>query len=65
MIIGMARTLGLQVVAEGVEQRAQADALCALGCNEAQGFWFGRPQPPEAFAARWLSSQTGTFIPER
>lgn len=57
MIIGMARTLGLQVVAEGVEQQAQADALYELGCGEAQGFWFGRPQPPEAFETRWLSSR--------
>ncbi|QJE02093.1 EAL domain-containing protein [Massilia forsythiae] len=54
-IIGMARNLGLEVIAEGVEAQAQARALRALGCNEAQGYYFGRPEPAAAFAARWLA----------
>ena len=53
-IIGMARNLGLEVIAEGVEEEAQAHALRALGCGEAQGYHFGRPEPAETFARRWL-----------
>jgi diguanylate cyclase (GGDEF)-like protein/PAS domain S-box-containing protein len=55
-IIGMARNLGLQVIAEGVEQEAQARALLALGCDEAQGYHFGKPEPAEAFARKWLEA---------
>jgi diguanylate cyclase (GGDEF)-like protein/PAS domain S-box-containing protein len=44
-VIGMARTLDLGVIAEGVETAKQAESLRALGCERAQGFWFGRPQP--------------------
>jgi diguanylate cyclase (GGDEF)-like protein/PAS domain S-box-containing protein len=42
-IIGMARALSLEVVAEGVENEAQASELRRLGCDWAQGFWFARP----------------------
>ncbi|PZP55048.1 MAG: histidine kinase, partial [Azospira oryzae] len=53
-IIAMAKRLGLKVLAEGVEEAAQAQALLALGCDEAQGYYFGRPEPAEVFARRWL-----------
>ena len=53
-IIGMARNLGLEVIAEGVEAQPQAHALRALGCDEAQGYFFGRPEAPDRFAQRWL-----------
>lgn len=53
-IIGMARNLGLNAIAEGVEESEQAEALLALGCNEAQGYYFGRPEPARVFAQRWL-----------
>jgi len=53
-IVAMGRTLGLLTVAEGVETRTQADALLALGCDQAQGYLFGRPEPPDVFAAAWL-----------
>ena len=39
----MAHSLGLAAIAEGVEQRYQAANLLALGCDLAQGYWFGRP----------------------
>ena len=42
-IINLARTLGLKVVAEGVETEAQADLLRSLECEGGQGFYFARP----------------------
>lgn len=53
-IIAMAQSLGLETIAEGIEQQAQADALKALGCHQAQGFFYARPQPAELFAEQWL-----------
>ncbi|MGB9093486.1 MAG: EAL domain-containing protein, partial [Gallionella sp.] len=50
-IIAMAETLGLDVVAEGVETRAQFEFLELRGCNRFQGYLFGRPVPIEQFEA--------------
>ena len=46
-VIGMARTLGLTVVAEGVEHREQVGLLLELGCERAQGFLFAPPIPAD------------------
>lgn len=53
-IIAMAQSLGLKTLAEGVEEAAQAERLLALGCDEAQGYYFGRPVSSDEFAVRWL-----------
>jgi diguanylate cyclase (GGDEF)-like protein/PAS domain S-box-containing protein len=55
-IIGISRNLGLEVIAEGVEQQAQADALRELGCEQAQGYLFGQPEPAQEFARQWLGA---------
>ncbi len=46
-MIQLAQVLGLDVVAEGVEELEQAEALAGLGCTLAQGFLFARPQPAD------------------
>ena len=50
MIIELARTLGISVVAEGIETADQVHALQALECEYGQGFYLGRPQPAVARA---------------
>ncbi|WP_010185029.1 putative bifunctional diguanylate cyclase/phosphodiesterase [Sphingomonas sp. PAMC 26605] len=50
-ILDLARTLGLSVIAEGIETDLQADALRALGCPHGQGFLYGRPLREDACAA--------------
>ena len=47
MIIELARTLGLSVIAEGIETAEQVSALAALECEYGQGFHLGRPRPAE------------------
>jgi EAL domain-containing protein (putative c-di-GMP-specific phosphodiesterase class I) len=45
-IVQLGATLGIATIAEGVETREQLDAVRAQGCNEVQGYFFGRPRPP-------------------
>ena len=47
-ILTLAHDLGLTVTAEGVETAAQARALRELGCDQAQGMYFGAPVPADA-----------------
>jgi len=49
-VISMGRSLKLRVVAEGVETREQLDFLQAQQCEEAQGYYFSPPVPPQQFA---------------
>ena len=49
-IIGLAHSLGIQVVAEGVETAAQLSFLRAQNCDAMQGYYFSKPLPASAFA---------------
>lgn len=50
-VVAMAQSLGLWLVAEGIETREQLDAVAAYGCDMAQGFLLGRPMRPAALAS--------------
>jgi EAL domain-containing protein (putative c-di-GMP-specific phosphodiesterase class I) len=55
MIITLAHSLTLNVVAEGVETEEQSSILRALGCDQMQGYLYSRPVPEAIFAERFLS----------
>lgn len=49
-VVGLGQSLGLTTVAEGVENQEEADMLLWLGCDQGQGWLYGRPQPAEMLA---------------
>jgi diguanylate cyclase (GGDEF)-like protein/PAS domain S-box-containing protein len=61
-MIGMGKSLGMQVVAEGVETQQQLEILQDRGCPQAQGYYFSRPVPSEDFG-RLLECGTAATAP--
>ena len=61
-IIAIARSLGLAVIAEGIETSEQLATLRALGCDAGQGYLYARPAPADV-ATRWL--EAGRLEPGR
>ncbi len=64
-ILAMAKSLGLGVIAEGVESAAQAQELRRLGCLYAQGFYFSRPLPAAEITALLRSTTAALPAPGR
>ncbi|MDQ5908687.1 MAG: hypothetical protein QG599_780 [Pseudomonadota bacterium] len=58
IVITLGRKLGMNVLAEGVETALQADMLSQLACNDAQGYYFGKPMPLEDLL-HWLHARPG------
>jgi EAL domain-containing protein (putative c-di-GMP-specific phosphodiesterase class I) len=56
-IVELGHTLGLDVVAEGVERARVLQMLGALGCDHAQGYLISRPMPVADFAG-WFAART-------
>lgn len=54
--VNLGHNLGLHVVAEGVENQATLDCLIDMGCNQAQGYFLGRPMPPAAVPEWYLNA---------
>jgi EAL domain-containing protein (putative c-di-GMP-specific phosphodiesterase class I) len=62
-VIGLAHTLGLEVIAEGVEANETWDLLAEMGCDAAQGFGIALPMPLAslgAWMAQWHRASTGS-----
>ncbi len=62
-MIGLAHSLGMDVVAEGVEDAGQQEILAAWGCDVAQGFHFARPMSPDAVTAFVTSTSAPSRAP--
>lgn len=56
-IIELSHSLNLQVVAEGVETEGQYHVLGKIGCNEAQGYWIGKPMPCVQFETEFITQR--------
>lgn len=63
-ILAMARTLSLEVVAEGVETEAQAQWLTERGCDILQGYYFARPAPISEFGRIAMDNTRPSSIPD-
>lgn len=57
-VITMSEALGITVIAEGVEKKEQRDKLKDLGCDQIQGFLYGRPVPATEFERKYLKKLT-------
>ena len=67
-IIGLCKSLGMRVAAEGVETQAQLDYLFWEGCSEAQGYYFSRPVPADlvpGLIGKWLGGASLFEKPEQ
>lgn len=58
MIVQLGKTLGLNVIAEGVEEEIQGVLLKEMGCHEVQGFFYAKPMPREQLH-KWLADRKG------
>jgi diguanylate cyclase (GGDEF)-like protein/PAS domain S-box-containing protein len=55
--IALSKLLGLSVIAEGIEDAATVDLLVGMGCDEGQGYYFGRPVPAAEFEQKWFAAR--------
>ncbi len=62
-VIALGHSLGLTVIAEGVENELQGEFLRSEGCDEFQGFFYGRPVPADEFAALLRAHQSANQQP--
>lgn len=56
MVVTLGKTLGMQIIAEGIEREVEADTLLQLGCQEGQGYLYGRPMAAPALL-EWVRAR--------
>ncbi|UWG98638.1 EAL domain-containing protein [Dehalobacter sp. DCM] len=56
-IITMAKAMGIETIAEGVETKEQIDILKGLECSQAQGYYLGRPVPAADFEELFIKAR--------
>jgi len=56
-IVDLTHDLGMRSLAEGVESLEQRDQLLALGCQDAQGYLYGKPMPRDEFITWFRAGQ--------
>ncbi len=61
-VAGLSRAFDLEVIAEGIETRPQAALMRRLGCEEGQGYLFGRPMPASAFETQFPSATAAGIV---
>ncbi|MFX8685137.1 EAL domain-containing protein, partial [Acinetobacter baumannii] len=61
-IIGLAHSLKMTVIAEGVETEAQMQYLRRHGCDEMQGYFFSKPVPSQEFAQQLAADRRLTLL---
>ena len=64
-IVALGKTLGLKIVAEGVETPEQEEFLCRLGCDSLQGYLFGKPMPADQFVKSALVTGSSAQVSAR
>jgi diguanylate cyclase (GGDEF)-like protein/PAS domain S-box-containing protein len=63
-IVTLGQSLGMQVIAEGVEEERQWSFLESIGCQAFQGYFFGRPAPIAEFEQAWVARMPAERITE-
>ena len=61
-VVALSESLGLHVIAEGVETELQREFLKHIGCVDYQGYLFSHPLPPDQFEAFAIKFFDGTFV---
>ena len=59
LIVDLSKTIGTQIVVEGVEHSDQYELLRELGADYIQGYYFGKPVPAMEFEEKFLGKQLG------
>ncbi|SJZ68540.1 sensor domain-containing phosphodiesterase [Consotaella salsifontis] len=62
-ITSLAKGIGLEVIAEGIEHAEQAEIMRGYHCHEAQGYFFGRPMKAADFERQWQQSRERASLP--